>query len=181
MKNLLDIWMELFRLPAPDRHTWLEGAENGISFLKESFLRQEEIVLYANGPHAFAHSVLVPTQSVSPPDKEDLLGSHITLKDTWCIQRIYGGGEGHQIRLERPLDSSICKTMVDGEKLIFLRRFEGVEPVKSELEISQKLVHSLELYFVEERQAYCRLDNKGDIESVIRIYEDKTDDPDQNV
>ena len=37
------------------------------------------------------------------------------------------------------------------------------------IEISQKLVHSLDLYFVEERNAYCRLNKKGDIEDVIRV------------
>ena len=66
--------------------------------------------------------------------------------------------------------------MEGGEKLIFRRPFEGVDSVKTPIEISQKLVHSLGLYFVEERHAYCRLDAKGDIQNVIKVYEDEPDE-----
>lgn len=63
--------------------------------------------------------------------------------------------------------------MEGGEKLIFRRPFDGVDSVKTPLEISQKLVHSLGLHLVDERHAYCRLDTKGNIQSVIKVYEDE--------
>ena len=40
---------------------------------------------------------------------------------------------------------------------------------ESPVELSQKLVHSLGLHFVPERDAYSRLDERGDIEDVIRV------------
>jgi hypothetical protein len=37
------------------------------------------------------------------------------------------------------------------------------------IEVSQKLVHPLDIHYIPERNAYCRLDGNGDIEDVIRI------------
>ena len=103
------------------------------------------------------------------------------ITDTWCIQRSYGGGRGHRVYLEPPLSFPGCQTLVGGEKLIFLRSFEGVKAHQTTIEISQKLVHALELYYMDERRAYCRLDNHGDIEDVITEYDDEHSDPWQRV
>ena len=39
----------------------------------------------------------------------------------------------------------------------------------------------LDLYYMDERRAYCRLDNRGDIEDVISVYDDEHSDPCQRV
>ncbi|MDP1903118.1 MAG: hypothetical protein Q8M09_02540, partial [Pseudomonadota bacterium] len=70
--------------------------------------------------------------------------------------------------LEAPLSSS-GKSFQRGEKLIFRRSFTGVTEGSSMIELSQKLVHSLDLHYMPERTAYCRLDSKGDIEDVINL------------
>ena len=88
--------------------------------------------------------------------------------DAWCIQRAWGS-EGHRMYLEPPLSSPGCKSLVGGEKLIYRRSFTGVSKGPSPIELSQKLVHSLGLHWLEERNAYCRLDDRGDIEDVIRV------------
>ena len=181
MKKLLEELKKNSQLPDSDKHSWLESATDSVSFLKDNYERQQEVILYANASHAFVQSALVPTQNVSPPNKEDLIGMHVDPSDSWCIQRCYGGGQEHRIYLEPPLTSPGCNSLAGGEKLIFLRSFEGVESVKPQIEICQKLVHSLGLHFVEERQAYCRLDDKGDIQSVIKVYHDETVDSWQDI
>ena len=60
-------------------------------------------------------------------------------------------------------------SLAGGEKLVFRRSFSGVQKGDSPIELSQKLVHALDLHFVAERNAYCRLDERGDIEDVIRV------------
>jgi hypothetical protein len=85
----------------------------------------------------------------------------------WGIQKSYGGSEGHRVYLEAPFSS--CKSLLDGEKLVFSRSFYGVQKGQRTIELSQKLVHALDLHFVPERNAYCRLDLHGDIEDVIRV------------
>ena len=71
--------------------------------------------------------------------------------------------------------------MAGGEQLIYLRSFEGVKEYQSTIEISQKLVHALDLYYMDEKHAYCRLGNHGDIEDVISVYDDEHSDPWQSV
>jgi len=58
---------------------------------------------------------------------------------------------------------------VGGEKLIFRRSFSGVDAGPWPVELSQKLIHSLGLHWVPERSAFSRLDDKGDIEDIIRV------------
>jgi hypothetical protein len=64
---------------------------------------------------------------------------------------------------------------------VFLRSFEGVKAYRPTIEISQKLVHALGLYYMDERRAYCRLDKRGDMEDVITACDDEVPDPWQHV
>jgi len=101
------------------------------------------------------------------------------LNESWCIQRTWGGGEGHRIYLEPPFIGSRCKSLYGGESLTFRRSFAGVAEGPAPVELSQKLVHCLDLHWVEERSAYCRLDKRGDIEDVIRVIWLKLPDADE--
>lgn len=155
-------------LPKDDSQSWLINAEGSIDFLKLNS-QSDEIVIYACGSCVLIHGVLAPTAKVSPPDGKDLQDNNIPMPDdSWRIQKVWGGGGGHRIYLEAPLSSG-SKSFQGGEKLIFRRNFTGVADGPSAIELSQKLIHSLDLYYVPERTAYCRLDSKGDIEDVIKI------------
>ena len=173
--------IDLARVPATESEHWLEDAEQSVRYLTETCERNDEIFLYASGPHFYVHSVLVPRAAVDPPDHDDLAGANIMVTDTWCIQRAYSGGEGRRVYLEPPLSGPDCRTLVGGEKLIFLRSFDGVKTYRSVIEISQRLVHALGLYYLDERRAYCRLDSRGDIEDVITELDDEHPDPWQRV
>ena len=117
------------------------------------------------------HGALALKSNVTPADGADLQDSDMPMPDdSWTIQRVWGGGEGHRMYLEAPLSSG-SKSLVGGEKLIFRRPFIGVADGPSPIELSQKLVHSLDLHFVHERSAYCRLDSRGDIEDVIKVVQ----------
>lgn len=154
------------QVSATDDTEWLIGAEDSVAFLKEN-AQSEEIVIYASGPATLVHAVLAPMNQVTPADQKDLMHDFVQSDGGWAIQKSYGGSEGHRVHLEAPLSS--CKSLLGGEKLVFSRSFYGVQKGQSTVEISQKLVHTLDLHFVPERSAYCRLDLHGDIEDVIRI------------
>ncbi|WP_415383878.1 hypothetical protein [Pseudomonas aeruginosa] len=66
-------------------------------------------------------------------------------------------------------DKLIGASLAGGEPLVIRRRLEGVHTGPTPIEINQKLVHCLDIHYVEERKAYCRLNGDGDIEDVIRI------------
>lgn len=71
--------------------------------------------------------------------------------------------------LAPPLDSPGCKSLRGGEQLVFRRQFSGVDKGFVRTELSQPLVQALGLYWLDEQSAYCRLDEDGDIEPIIRV------------
>ena len=155
--------------PTNNAEEWLVRSEDSVSFLKDN-AENDELVIYALGKSILIHGVLALSSKVTPPDGQDLQHGDIPMSDEcWTIQRAWGGGQGHRMYLEPPLSSSSSKSFEGGEMLIFQRSFDGVQKGPTPIELSQKLVHSLDLYFVPERKAYCRLDHRGEIEDVIKI------------
>lgn len=132
--------------------------------------------MYASGPHMLIQSVLTPNTAVEIPDHEEIDRAYISSEDAWCIQRAYGGGEGHRVYLEPPISSPGCQALAGSEKLVFIRSFDGVIDYEPPIELCQKLVHALGLHYLDERNAYCRLDGNGDIENVITVYSDAPND-----
>ncbi len=164
----------LAECPKKDTGEWLNSAEDSVSYLKVN-AENDELVIYASAKSVLIHGVLALTSKVTPPDGHDLVHGSIPMPDNcWIIQRAWGGGQGHRMYLEPPLSDS--KSFEGGEKLIYRRSFDGVQQGPTPIELSQKLVHSLDLYFVPERKAYCRLDQRGEIEDVIRVIQRKSAD-----
>ena len=126
---------------------------------------QEDIVLYCTISGTFIHAVLVPFESVMPPDVADLMKWSGNPFDSWSIVNSF---DPPKVWIERPLAHSASETIARGEQLVFARHFEGVFDQVS-IELLQKLIHLFGLHYVEERAAYCRLDNHGDLEDVVTI------------
>lgn len=156
------------RAPDAGKAEWLLLAEDSIAFLRDNAQR-DEVMIYAASDAVLIHGVLAPTAQVTPVDQEELLNANIMSGESWCIQRSWGGGEGHRIYLEPPFSDSRCGPLQGGESLTFRRSFTGVAEGPAPVELSQKLIHCLDLHWVDERSAYCRLDKRGDIEDVIRV------------
>lgn len=160
----------LHEIPDTDPTSWLVSAEGSLDYLRVNS-HDDEIVIYASASGVLIHGVLAIRSKVTPADGADLQDSDIPMSDDcWCIQRVWGGGKGHRMYLQPPLSFS-SKSFQGGEKLIFRRHFTGVEVGPSSIELSQKFVHSLDLHYVPERSAYCRLDARGDIEDVIKVIQ----------
>jgi hypothetical protein len=156
---------------------WFGKAEESVEFLKD-LVKGDEILIHATGPQLLINGVLAPASKVTPPDQDDLLRGYVDNCRSWCIQKSYGGGHPHQIFLEAPATCQGCVSISGGEPLFFKRSLEGLD-LPLQVELSQKLVHSLDLHYIAERSAYCRLDNRGDIEEVIRIVHRHVGDQDR--
>src|SRR5438445_9340310 len=87
---------EIARAPNTSKAEWLLRAEDSIDFLKGNAQR-DEIAIYATADAVLIHGVLAPTEQVTPADQTDLLNAYIMPDNSWCIQRAWGGGEGHRI------------------------------------------------------------------------------------
>ena len=156
------------RPPNPDH--WLVAAEDGVDYLIDQ-LGREDIIIYATLEATLIVGVLAPRDKVSPPDPSDLLRAMIMTDDTWSITHVSGGGEPDRVYLAPPLDHPGCESLTAGEGLVFRRSFTSVDKGNPRTEVSQKLIHALDLYWLEEQSAFCRLDDQGDIEPVIRVIQ----------
>jgi hypothetical protein len=150
-----------------DLNAWLAGAESAIEFVKHN-ARGEWIVLYACLPHVLIHCVLAPLKQLAKPDRRDLSHDFVRIGRGWHIEHLSGGGRPDRVYLASALADEF-KTLKGGEKLVFQRSWAGAADVPTE--ISQRLVHALDLHYVDTRSAYCRLDEQGDVEDVIKIID----------
>lgn len=162
----------LLEPPTPP-DAWLTVAGDVIPWLTDNAVA-DEVVIYLSAPMLWLHSVMAPRENFHPPDPSNLLDARTSLDDTWKIQRVYGGGEGYRVYLEPPLGDTRSTALAGGEPLLYRRHFDGMKDYRSPVELSQKLVHALHVFWVADRKAFCRLDHKGDLEDVIRIIETKS-------
>jgi hypothetical protein len=123
--------------------------EDSVEFLKENGA-SGWIVIYASLPCVFIHSLLAPLKHLDPADHAELRGAFVNLESSWMIEHASGGGKPDRVYLSSPLQGQ-GKTLRHGEKLIFLRSFAGSS--RSHFELSQKLVHALDVHYVEDRKA----------------------------
>lgn len=140
--------------PADDEafNTWLD-AEDALAFLKAN-VRDGEFVVYATPGQTFIHAVLVPAVQVTPPDVDDLLSWNFTAYGSWGITH----DSDSNVWLSHPFEND-GKTFNAGQRLVFVRSFEGRVGEKGYWEVLQPFVHTFDLHYLEERRAYCRLDN----------------------
>ena len=143
---------------------WLSQAESAAEFLR-AHVRSEELVLYAKLPHVYLHAVLAPLNQLKTCNPRELESLFINSTDTWNVEFesgfSRGGRERNRVYISSPLGGS-GKLLEKGEKLVFRR----AEPRsgKSYTEISQRLIHALEIHFVKHLSSYCRIDEIGEFE-----------------
>ncbi len=151
------------------RGEWLVGAErDGVRLLTQE--EREWVILYASFQSLLIISVFGRASNLANPDKDALYNSSFHTDEAWCIQKAWGGGQGHRMYLEPPLDFAEGHPLHGAEPIVFRRHFDGMSNYDSSIELSQKLVHSLGLHFISERSAYCRLNSEGDLEEIIRVF-----------
>lgn len=111
-------------IPSSQEKSWLVGAEDSIEFLKRN-AENDEIVIYARAKCVLIHGVLALKSRINEESAAELQNTNIPMMDdSWCIQQAWGGGKGHQIYLEPPLEC-VSETLSGGEKLVFQRTFVG--------------------------------------------------------
>jgi hypothetical protein len=115
----------LTELPDERQTEWLGNAQASIAFLQAN-ARNDEIVIYASTRCALIHGVLALAQKLTLSAVSELQHRNIPMPDdSWRIQRAWGGGKGHRMYLEAPLNG-VHESLKGGEKLIFRRTFTGV-------------------------------------------------------
>lgn len=160
--------LEVSLLPDLPDKGWLQGAPSAVDYLVGN-PHSEEIILFTNVGQTLVHSILVPLANVSPPDGDKLQHATIDPYNHWALEHVSGGGEPDRIYLAPPVDSFGCEALKGGEQLVFRRKFDGVDKGAPRTELSQPLVQALDLYWMDEEKAFCRLNADGDVAPIIRV------------
>ena len=170
MVDILTRLVDVLERPTnPESYSrWL--THEGILRLMESNVSEEEIIVYASLKHFFLHGVLVPDREFVKPDIDDMLGWQFTPFDSWSA--------GANSTINSAFAHLGGKTYAQAEQIIFARTFEGVTEVSTYIEIAQRLMHVCGLHYMAERNAWCRLDSRGDIEESCRVIRHRSDDAD---
>lgn len=149
---------------AEDFERWVRQ-EDVLPFL-DLEIRDDEIMLYASTDHFFVNSVLVPKFQIRPNVVTDLMAWNFNATGSWGIATC-----GDDVSVCEPLASTGSKRISKGEKLLFLREFEGNDNGSTYVELSQRMAHILCLHHIPERKGWCDIDQRGDIQSVVAIHE----------
>jgi hypothetical protein len=133
------------------------------SFLEQEIM-DEHIILYASLPHVFIHAVLLPDADLDDSSIQDLLRWNHSPYSLWS--QVCSSDE---VWIESPLSNSDSELLSKGEQIIFGRSFDGDKSKHNYYEIGQRITHILDIHFMSEREAWCKLDRFGDIEDVVKI------------
>jgi hypothetical protein len=145
---------------------WIQ-AEGHLDFLRQNACA-ENVVVYASGALTFIHTVVVPNDKLLPVDKEDLL--RWSLNPYTSLASYVMGGGCEAVWIERGLSGSGSKTLEGAGQLIFGRTFEGWSgPGKDYYEVNQEYTHLTSIHWRPESRAYCRFDQRGDLEPVVSV------------
>jgi hypothetical protein len=170
MADIVNTFLGISKLPTGDEEfcEWLKFQDVQQFLLANR--TSEDFVLYGSLEYAFVYGIAVPAASVNPPDIEDLIQWDCNPTGGWGVA--VQPTQPPRVWVEPPLHGSRSITLKGGEQLLFHRDFEGrIGPKKSYVELLQKLTQILGIHYLPECKAYCRLDEHGDIEEIVRVIE----------
>ena len=129
---------------------------------------ENEVIIYACGKHTFIQAVAVSEDAINPPDIDDLLGWNGRLCP--AVASYAWGGCRDDVWIERgsPVPGSI--TLRSARPLVFGRQIPGL-PGRSKdyFEVDQEYSHITDIHYLREHNAYCRLDEHGDLDQVVTM------------
>ncbi len=150
----------------PEFIEWL-NQKDVISYLSQE-IEDNDIILFMTIPDCFINSVLIPNIEGSKDNIDDLLKWNFSIDSSWGVSISQS-----EVTVEPPLSNTGSNIINSGEQLIYYRSKEWGK--KSYYEFNQKILHLLDLHFVDEKNSWCRLDKFGEIMEVIKIIKYKKD------
>lgn len=133
----------------------------------------ERVALYASSlgtSSIFVHAVSVPATNIER-SWDRLTEWSANPFDAATCGLVYGGGDGARIERHTPWDDQQPEPLQGATQLVFGRSFDGRIGQKTYFELSQDITIAHGLHWLEERMAWCRLDDEGDIEEIAGVIE----------
>ena len=132
---------------------------------------RKRVALYATASapgSLFLHAVLVPLHHLERP-WEDLNEWSGNPFDHRSCGLVYGGGQGARMELHSPWEDNQPAVLVGALQLVVGRSFDGRLGDRTYYELDPSITHSHGLHWLEERQAWCRFNDEGDVEELAGV------------
>lgn len=155
------------RIPtsAEEQKKWL-GLGDALNFLLGS--REKMIPVYVSCKNFFMYSLVVSEEKLHGDYVKDLLGwSFVVSSSGYGYYSSYHNGQ-REPYLDDPMDSTGTDILNGSTPIFFLRIFEGHNP-SSILEINQRICHVLGIFWLEDRNAFCKFNEMGDYEDIATM------------
>lgn len=136
-----------------------------LPFLSEE-AKDDYILIYASLDHVYIYALLVPENVNLEDHGDDLRGWSSNPFSGWSLVANH-----ENVWIEEPCQSERSEILKSATQIIFGRSFEGVADDSRYFEVNQKITQSLDLHCINERNAWCKLDQHGDIEDCIKIID----------
>jgi hypothetical protein len=162
--------------PANGEGAAKRSEQQGFFDLLDEQRSASSVILYGssfNLGSVLIHSILVPERKVRGIRSSDRVSWEASLYDSWTCGLVWGGGQPPRVEFGSPSLKVGKRRLEDSHQIVFSRSFEGRGQDKRYYEIAPFLTHAHGLHWVPERRAWCRFDEQGDIEDVIRWTEEK--------
>ena len=134
--------------------------EDSLGFLLNTV--DDEIPMYISERNFFLYSLVVPLKK--------LKDEYIELLLKWNFSVSSGYGYGYSFSkdecvpfLSNPMEGVDSEIFDDSLPLFFLRYFHGHKSNEAYIEINQLISHVLDIHWVEEKHAWCKLNEFGEI------------------
>lgn len=115
------------------------------------------------------HSVLIPSKDLIGVKPEAMNSWEGSPFDSPSCGLVYGGEKGARVELTEPWSDRCSKALKQRRQLVFGRSFEGRLRDKTYFELAQELTLAHKIHWTEERNAWCRLDDAGDIVDIAKV------------
>ena len=160
----------------PEKLTALSKAPDGAGEFEEwcsqndilPFLSEEAddeyVLIYASLDHVYIYALLVPENVNLKDHGDDLRGWSSNPFSGWSLV-----ANQEDVWIEKPCQSEGSEILKTATQIVFGRSFEGHTGDSSYFEVNQEITQIMDLHYVGERNAWCKLDQHGDIEECIKI------------
>jgi len=151
-----------------DYEQWIEQ-KDFFQFLLDS--RSGEIPLYVSHHYTYIYSLFLPTNALKEGYIDDLMKWDVGPNSSWGYGYSFNKrGRPKRICVYPPFDSAGASLLKGTTPITFLRSFEGRKGRRSYVEINQFLIHLHGLHLDESTNSFCRLDEDGNIDQVLKIH-----------
>lgn len=145
-------------------HEWC-NQEDVLPFLSGD-AQDEYVLIYASLDYIYIYALLVPDNVNLEDHGNDLMGWSADPFSGWSLV-----ASQNDVWIEKPCQFAGSEALKAATQIIFGRSFKDHNGDSNYFEVNQKITQVLDLHYVGERNAWCRLDQHGDIEDCIKVLD----------